>query len=184
MESKKSPTLTKYQKRLKRLLDKNVIDIILFGSFVRQGLSNDIDIALVVKEKKDFSEIKKEIYKIIEKADIQIIDIYSLYSNIWTTLIKEGFSVNKNKFLFEIYKIKPSVLYKYSLKKLTNVQKVQFERGIKQVLGDKGVFLTRSVVMIPMYMKNGMTDFLKTWKIYYESQEYELLPRLRKETFL
>jgi len=34
--------------RLKRLLDENLIDIILFGSFVKEGSANDIDIALIL----------------------------------------------------------------------------------------------------------------------------------------
>lgn len=174
-----------YQKKLKKLLNKDLIDIIIFGSFVKEGDANDIDIALLIKEKKDLSSVKKEIKKIINKElDIQIIDIESIYSSIWLTLIKEGFSVRKNKFISHIYKINPSVLYKYSLKKLTNVQKVQFERGLKKVLGTESKILTRSVVLIPLSLKNEMMEFLKNWNIYYESQEYELLPVLRKEIFL
>jgi len=33
-------------------------------------------------------------------------------------------------------------------------------------------------------MASRFQEFLKSWKIYYESQEYELLPVLRKESFL
>lgn len=185
MLSRRLSETRKYQKRLKGLLDNNVIDIILFGSSVKGGSHNDVDIGLVVKEKIDFNSVKKRIKEIIkEEPDIQIIDINSLYSPIWLTLIKEGYSVKRGHFLSEIYKIKPMVLYKYSLKKLTNVQKVQFERGIKNVLGKKGIFLTRSVVLIPINIKNEFMDFLKTWNIYYESKDYELLPVLRKEEFL
>jgi len=174
-----------YQGKLKKLLNKNLIDIILFGSFVKSGFAKDIDIALVVKEKIDANEVKKKIKGILKKeADIQTVDINSIYSSLWLTLIKEGFSIKKRRFLSDIYKIKPKVLYKYSLKKLNNVQKVQFERGIKKTLGKEGVFLTRSVVLVPLNMKNEIMDFLKTWNIYYESQEYELLPVLRKEEFL
>ena len=115
---------------------------------------------------------------------MQFINIESIYSPIWLTLIKEGFSIRKKKFLVEIYKIMPVVLYKYSLKKLNNVQKVQFERGIKSVIGKEGIFLTRSVVIVPINIKNNMIEFLKTWNIYYESREYELLPIIRKEEFL
>ena len=177
--------ITAYQKRLRSLLNRDIIDIILFGSFVKGGWAKDIDVALVVKKEEGLISIKKQLRAILsEKADIQIIGIESLYSPIWLTLIKEGFSVRKNKFLFDIYKIRPVVLYKYSLKKLGNVQKVQFERGIKNVLGKEGVFLTRAVVLAPLNMKNELMEFLKTWDIYYESQEYELLPFLRKEEFL
>lgn len=174
-----------YQAKLKTLLSNNLIDIIFFGSFVKGGFAKDIDIALLLKEKADVITIKNKIKEIINKpTDIQVITLDSIYLPIWLTLIKEGFSIKQNEFLFNLYKIKTNVLYKFSLKKLNNVQKVQFERGIKKVLGAEGVFLTRSVVLVPINLKNGMIDFLKTWDIYYESKEYELLPVLRKETFL
>lgn len=167
------------------MLNKDINDIILFGSFVKDGNANDIDVALVVNEKGQLSETKKKIKNILKKeADIQIIDLDSIYSLIWLTLIKEGFSVKKNQFLAEIYKVKPMVLYKYSLKKLTNVQKVQFDRGMKNLLVNEGKVLTRSVVLVPLQMASRFQEFLKSWKIYYESQEYELLPVLRKESFL
>ena len=183
MESKRLVEIKNYQKKLKKLLNKDLIDIVIFGSFVKNGSANDIDIALISKDKKDFEEKKKEIKEIIgPRLDFEIIDINSLYSGMILTLIKEGFSVKRNKFIYEINNIKPSILYKYSLKKLSNVQKVQFERGIKNVIGKKGVFLTRSVIMIPMSIKGEMDDFLKTWNIFYESRDYELLPLLRNES--
>ena len=64
-----------------------------------------------------------------------------------------------------MYKIKPSVLYKFSLIKLNNVQKVQFERGIKKVLDDKGVYLARSVILVPIELKNKFMDFFKSYLI-------------------
>ena len=167
------------------MLNNNLTDIILFGSFVKGGFAKDIDIALLLKEKTDIIIIKNKIKKIIKKPiDIQVITLDSIYLPIWLTLIKEGFSIRQNEFLFNLYKIKTNVLYKFSLKKLNNVQKVQFERGIKKVLETEGVFLTRGVVLVPINLKNAMIDFLKTWDIYYESKEYELLPLLRKESFL
>jgi len=165
-------------------LDENLVDLILFGSFVKGGTPKDIDIALLVREKEkvNFAELKKKIQEIIPKnIDLQMLDISAIHSPLWLTLIKEGFSVQKNEFVSALYKIKPMVLYKYSLQKLTNVQKVQFERGIKNVLGKEGNVLTRSVVLIPVHLKNAMMEFLKNWDIYYEGQEYELLPVLRKE---
>jgi len=175
-----------YQKQLKKLLNENIIDIIVFGSFVKGGAAKDIDIGLVLKNKtNNVLDIRKKIELMFKKkTDIQIITIDSLYSSIWLTLIKEGFSVKNNKFLSELYKVKPSVLYKFSLMKLNNVQKVQFERGLKKVLKNDGAILTRSVVLIPLTMKNEMVDFLKNWNIYYESREYELLPVQRKDEFI
>ena len=185
MASKPSQGHKTYQKQLGKLLDENLIDLILFGSSVRGGSAADLDIAAVVRERKALEAIKKRVTAAVGRdADIHIIDITSLYSPLWLTLIKEGFSVRKQAFLFELYRLQPMVLYKYSLKTLSNVQKVQFERGIKRVLGSQGVFLTRSVVLVPITLKNAMTDFLKTWNIYYKTKEYELLPTLRKEEFV
>ena len=86
------------------------------------------------------------------------------------------------KFLYgkENEKIYLAKTLKYSLKKLTNVQKVQFSRGLKNVLEKEGEIITRSVILVPITMKNAIRDFLETWKIYYDSREYELMPMLRK----
>ncbi len=179
MESKQSskPPLP-CLKELKKQLNEELVDIILFGSLVKSGSPKDIDIALILKDTKNLLAIKKKIKEIINKeTDIQIITLESIHSPLWLTLIKEGFSVKKEKYLHELYHLQPKVLYKYSLQKLNPVQKVQFERGIKLVLGTQGTFLTRSVVLI----KNRMMEFLKNWNIYYETQEYELLPLQRKE---
>lgn len=114
-----------------------------------------------------------------KNADIEIVD--SIYSQLWVVLIREGFSVRKNKFLFEIYRLEPVVLYKYSLKKLKPVQKVQFTRGIKIILKDtKGKFLSRTVVLVPLSKKIEFDEFLSTWNLFYETQSYELFPILRK----
>ncbi len=172
----------KCQKELKKLLNEELIDIILFGSFVKGGTPQDIDAALVLKDIKNAAILKKKVVGLLKKEpDIHIITLESIYSPLWMTLIKEGFSIRKGRYLSDIYHIQPMVLYKYALKRLTNVQKVQFERGIKYVLGKEGAVLTRSVVLVPLTLKNRMMEFLKSWNVYYESQEYELLPLVRKE---
>ena len=99
--------------------------------------------------------------------------------------MREGFSARKNKFLFEIYKIEPMVLYKYSLKKLNPVQKVQFTRGFKEVLkGTRAKILSRSIVLVPIDRKAEFDEFLNTWNLTYETQNYELFPLLRKDELI
>ena len=182
MELNKLSPWWKYQSQLKKLLSEPIQDIILFGSAVKGGSPNDLDLAILTENKSDLTEIKKKIKAILgNKADIQIINLQSIYSSLWLTLIKEGYSLKKGKFFSELYHIDPVVLYKYSIKSLNNVQKVQFERGIKNVLGKEGKFISRAVTLVPMHLNNRMIEFLKQWNIYYEAQEYELLPILRKE---
>lgn len=160
------------------------MDIIFFGSLSKGGIPKDVDIAIVVRDNTEVAAVKSRVREFVKKSDIHIVNIDSIYSPLWLSLMKEGFSVERNCYLHEIYGIKPVVLYKYSLTKLTNVQKVQFERGLKNVLGKEGVYLTRSVILVPVTIKSSVEDFLKTWSIYYESQVYELLPFMRKEEFI
>lgn len=174
--------LKTYLKKLRQLLNKNktIEDIILFGSVVKSSLDpKDIDIALLLKDETNLVEIKNSIKKISRSFDIEVVN--SIYSQLWVVLIREGFSLKKNKFLFEIYKLQPMVLYKYSLKKLNAVEKVQFTRGLKEILKDtKARILSRSVVLVPLNKKLEFDDFLSTWKLEYEAQSYELFPILRK----
>lgn len=181
MELEKSPEWLKCQHELKKLLKDNIVDFILFGSLVKGGRPRDIDIAVIMNGEVDI-HFKKEIQDVLGKpVDVQFLEAKSIYSPLWLTLIKEGYSIAKGKYLFELYGITPQVLYKYSLTALNRVQKVQFERGVKKVLRKEGKYITRAVALVPIHIKNRMRDFLKQWKVYYECQEYELLPVMRKE---
>lgn len=163
---------------------KDLADIFIFGSIVKgKEKAGDIDIALFFKDKvsKDLvSSIKKEIKTAInKKVDIEVLDIYS---QLWLVMMREGLSINKNKFLYEFYKIKPLVLYKYSLKKLNPTQKVQFTRGLNEMIRlTEGTKLTRSIVLIPLTNKIKFDEFLNSWNMLYETKAFELMPILRKE---
>ena len=169
-------------KKLRKLLNnyKTIDDIIIFGSIVKGSSEpKDIDLALLLKNKDELEKIKDDIREISENIDLEIID--SIYSILWVVLIREGFSVRKNKFLFEMYKLQPVVLYKYSLKKLDAVKKVQFTRGFKKILEDtKAKILSRSIVLVPLNKKIEFDEFLSTWNLTYETQSFELFPILRK----
>lgn len=171
-----------YLKKLKKLLNKykTIDDIIVFGSIVKgSSEARDLDVALLLKNQESVKEIKEGLRSIEKNSDIEIID--SIYDPLWVVLIREGFSVKKNEFLFKIHKLEPVVLYKYSLKKLNPVQKVQFTRGLKKILKDtKAKVLSRSIVLVPINKKIEFDEFLNTWKLTYETQSYELFPILRK----
>lgn len=161
-------------------------DIIIFGSAVKgKTAPRDIDVALLVKEKNEkmIEAVKDEVGKNIDyKIDFAILSIEDIYSSVWLSLIKEGFSVAKGKFLHEVYGIEPSVLFKYNLKSLDRVKKVQFDRGLNEILKDaKGTRLLRTIVLIPLKNSLRFEDFLKTWKLEYEARRYELLPEMQKQ---
>lgn len=174
-------------KKLKILLKKNenIVDIIIFGSLTKGKINvNDIDVALLCKSKDgiDRINIKNKIAGIVKnKVDIQIIGIEDYSHFIWVTLIREGFSVKYNAFLHEIYRIKSVVLYKYSLKEITLSKKVMFERALKNFNGIER--LSNRVVLVPIEISESFNEFLRGWGIDLSSQEYGLLPLVRKEEF-
>ena len=165
--------------KLKKLLEnKDILDIIIFGSSAKSKIvPGDIDIAVLTNSTN--IDLKSSVTKEIPGADVQIISLNNIYSNIFLTLIKEGFSVKKNKYLHEMYNINPVKLYKYSLKQLTVSKKVMFERGIKTIPGITK--LSNSVVLVPIANTGNFEDFLKQWELDIDTTDYELIPLMRKE---
>jgi len=166
-------------KKLKKLLNNDAIqDIILFGSASKGKINpNDVDIAILLK--KEMPDIKKITKECIPNADVQIIGPYDIYNKLFLTMIKEGFSVKKNSYLHDLYNIKPVKLYKYNLKQLTPSKKVMFERAIKSIGNIKR--LSNSVILVPIEHSGQFEEFLRHWQLDIETEEYELLPLMRKD---
>jgi len=171
--------MKKLTKKLRELLkNKEIIDIIIFGSKAKNKVSpKDIDIAVLLN-KKDI-KFKKIVNSVVPNADIQLISLENIHQNIFITLLKEGFSVRKNDYLHNLYGLKPVKLYKYSLKQLTPSKKVMFERGIKTIKGIKRQ--SNSVVLVPIEYTGEFEEFLRQWNLDIDTKEYELMPLLRKE---
>lgn len=170
-------------KTLKQVLQKKseIIDIILFGSAVKNKLEHgDIDVAVLAESEVNRGALKKELQtKIGKPVDVQILSLHDYAHFIWIALIREGFSIKHNMYLHKIYRIQPVVLYTYSLKKLTMSKKVMFERAIKNFKNIKK--LSNRVILVPIEHSGEFSDFLKYWNIDFDSQEYGLLPLVRKE---
>ncbi len=170
-------------KKLKLLLAKNkdIIDIILFGSFVKgKGNASDIDVALLSGVPVDRLKMRKELEALLEKKiDLQILTPHDYSKPLWISLIREGFSVKHDTYLHQLYKIEPLVLYKYSLKALTVSKKVMFERALKNFVGIQRI--SNRVVLVPIHKVEEFNDLLKLWNIDFDAQEYGLLPLMRKD---
>lgn len=166
-------------KKLKPFLkNKNIVDIVLFGSFVKGRLNpDDIDIAVLQKEEE--LAIISQIKKLIPSADVQIILFEEYFSKLSLVLFKEGYSLKQNKFIYDNLGLSPLKLYTYSLKDLTQSKKVMFNRGLKLI---KGITrLSNGVILVPVAQSSAFDDFLKHWNLDIDSREYELMPLLRKE---
>ena len=154
---------------LKRLLKKykSIEDFYIFGSFVKGKFKpSDIDIALIIHEK-DFA-LLSNVMKEIKYPDIHIEmflfkEIFT--EPVWKSLLSEGFSVKKNKFLRDLIGVKSGILYKYSLKKMNRSEKTMFNRAFSLLIKSiKGEHISAGSVIIPIEKESEFDDFLKVWE--------------------
>ncbi len=171
-------------KRLKKFVrKKEIIDLVIFGSYAKgKKEASEIDIAVIYEEPFDKSAFKREIIAIIpKKIDIQYITAKDYDKPLWITVIREGFSIKHNAYLHEVYRMKPLVVYKYSLKSLTPSKKVMFERALKNFGHAERV--SNQIVFVPVKYASDFSMLLKHWKIDVDAREYSLLPLMRKEEY-
>lgn len=154
---------------LKKLLKKyeEINDFYIFGSFVKGKYEpEDIDIALIAL-KKDFSLLKEVIgdMKGYPTLHIELVLLKEIFTEpVWKSLLSEGFSVRKNRFLRELMRIESMVLYNYNLKELNHSEKTLFNRAFRnQIKAIKGVSVSRGAVMVPISDSIKFEDFLKSW---------------------
>ncbi len=148
-----SKNLFQIKNKLKKYLkDKEILDIILFGSFVKGKEDfQDIDIA-VISDKK----IKIDIPK-FHVAFLSVKDFFINPPALINTLLREGYSIKNNKPFSGIYNFKSRVLFNYDLSLLTpslKVKVVNALRGKKQekglVLENKGEWMANNVFLSPI----------------------------------
>ena len=149
----------------------------MFGSLVKGKFKpNDVDIALLVKEKEIalVGEVKEFLGK--RNVDIELVSLEEFYSTrIGLTLITEGFSVKRDKFLKDILGLKSKKIYIYNIKHLTQSHKVLFGRGLNFVLNKiKAVKLGAGSVMVPLESSGEFEDFLARWEMKYNVKEYNI----------
>ena len=154
---------------LKKLLKKykDVEDFYIFGSFVKGKFRpSDVDIALITHEKdfKLLSNILKEL-KEYPALHIEMFLFKEIFTEpIWKSLLSEGFSVKKNKYLRDLMDIKSGVLYKYSLKKMNKSEKTMFNRAFTEELKvTQGTSVSAGSVIIPIEKEKEFDDFLNCW---------------------
>lgn len=154
------------KEKLKKYLKHcNIEDIVIFGSFVKGKFRpDDVDIALLMKEK-DYKVVRKISKDLHGRFHIIVVLFNELYSEpIWKTLISEGFSVKKNKFLKNVINVKAVEIFSYKIDKMSATEKTQFNRGFNSVLKDvKGVKIGAGSVIVPEEKSGEFFDFFSRW---------------------
>ena len=116
--------LSEVKKKLKIVLrEKEVYDVVLFGSFVKgKSMPKDIDVA-IISEKKNF------VLKGFHVSILSVSDFFKPLSLV-NTLFREGYSLKKNKSFAEVYGFKNKCLFRYELKNLSASKKVRAVKAL------------------------------------------------------
>jgi len=139
---------------LKKFKSEDVFDIVVYGSIIKgKEKVNDIDIALILKKKKKLNKklklaesFKRKLDFLKADVDVKVIDIIDLLDPTFIArqpIIAEGFSLIKKKFLHELFGFSASVLFTYSLNKLTYSKKKMLYYALKGRRNQKGLLELR-----------------------------------------
>lgn len=170
--------------KLKFLIKNNeIIDIILFGSFIKGKINyKDIDICIIFKEKIDLDLIEN-LNKKFENMHFSTLILNNLLINpptLVNTLLREGYSLKNKKYLAELFSFTPKILFKYDLISLNSSKKVRVVnilRGTKKEKGlvekNKGEWMANQVFTIPIDIDNLFEEFFDNFNVKFK--KYYLL---------
>jgi predicted nucleotidyltransferase len=173
------------QKNLELKYSKNVLDIVLFGSYLNRDNYNDIDIAvffknLSIKEQLiESQQIKKQLEKLVDKPiHISSYDGNSFFS--LSNFAREGILfygislLNKKPFSLN-FGLEPRIQISYQLKSLEKKDKVSFHYMLKGKSGNYGLLRKHggkliSPGLIEIFPENE-TKFIGSIKKYISSYQ-------------
>lgn len=176
--------MQKLRSQLKKICkEKIVIDVVLFGSSVKEKAKpKDVDITIIFREEnyKEIDRICYEVKKIGDKLKLNlhiepfIIDSFSK-EPLFLNLMHEGYSIKLGKFISESLKTESRFLISYSLENLSHSQKTLFGYALKGRTGQKGILqavggevIGRNSIIVPTKKSESIIEFMKSWNIEYK----------------
>lgn len=162
--------------------EKELIDIILFGSTIK-GKENpkDIDLLLLFKRKKDL-ELSYKLRKRLEKLDLNVEITNKDYKEIYQQefkarerILSEGYSLILKRYISEGYGYVNFMLFKYELVGFSKSDRMRFYYSLYG-RGEGGGMLrllnaikfSETVLLCPIDKTIEMSEFLDGWKIKYK----------------
>jgi len=180
MQDSQFQMIQKLRSILKNKIKENIIDIFIIGSTLKNKLSpRDLDLIVFFKEK-NLKDVEEKLFEIKESLNRKEVHIEPLFSEeifeekITLNIFHEGFSIKKNKFLFELVKLNSFSIFSFSLENLSKIDKVRFaqtlygrkKNGLLQQ--EKGVILGQGSFMIDIEREEIFKEFMKKWKVKFE----------------
>ncbi len=167
------------KRKIKNWIKKNnVLDVLIFGSFVRgKSNYNDIDLCILIKDDDEDKvlDLIDSLGSLSEELQVNHITEKELIfgKGLSKTLIEEGMSVVNNKKLSKVLGFKAMSLVFYSLDKFSNSERVRFHymlkgRNSKGVLEEvKGKIVGGGVILLPVSEEDNFKEVLEDWNVKY-----------------
>lgn len=167
----------------KILEDENILDLVIYGSFVRGKEDyGDIDILLLWS---NIDRDKEYLFrKMLQQFDKKIEVVSKNYSELFSgnflaskSIMTEGYSVLAGKRLSEGLGLKSFVMFIYSLNEKNNSEKTKFyyalngrgeSEGISQKIGLTK--LGNGRIVCPIESSEYFEEFLKSWRLEFEKE--------------
>lgn len=175
----------KLKSEIKKFFIKNkeiILDIILFGSFIKgKEKPNDIDMLILYKDKKDI-EKSHELKKILEKkgynvdiTDKTYLELFEESFKAREDILSEGYSVVNDKSLLQGFGYISFILFKYELRGFTKSDRMRFYYSLSgRTKKDTGILkdlnslkFSDTILLCPVENAEKMKEYLDYWKIKY-----------------
>jgi len=159
----------------------NLIDVIIFGSVVRNKSNpDDIDLCIIGKDEEKSLDLIDSLGKLLDaikvKSHITFLTSNRMISGdtLTKTLLNEGYSVIKGKSFSESIGLKNKSLFNYSLKKFSPSNRVRFHYMLNGRYGSKGILkeingkiMGAGSIIIPTEKEDILTEIMNKWKVDY-----------------
>lgn len=168
-----SKTLALIKNKLKKYLkDKEVLDIILFGSFTKGNENpSDIDVAFITEKDIETDSLNFHVAVLTPK------DFFGKPPLLVNTLLREGYSIKHNKPFAKLFNFTSNVLFNYNLSSLTPSLKVKIVNALRGRKGENGLVLehggkwiSNNVFIINPENENLFEKFFLNFKIKFEKR--------------
>lgn len=168
-----SKTLALIKSKLKKYLkDKEILDVILFGSFVKGNENpSDIDVAFITRKKIEID---------IPGFHVAVLtpeDFFGKPPALINTLLREGYSLKHNKPFAKSFDFLSCVLFNYNLSCLTPSLKVKIVNALRGrkgesglVLENKGTWISNNVFIVNTENENLFEKFFINFKIKFQKR--------------
>ena len=183
---KNSKDYLKLKNKVKRFVNKELVDIVVFGSAVKgKTIPKDIDVCLIFKNNIDLG-IVRNISKVLgdnfHVSHLIVDNFFTKMHNLAKSVFFEGVSLITGKKLAEQYSLKSYSLFYYSLSGMKKSDKVRFVYLIKGRGKEKGLvkhfnglFLVPSCFLVPLEKDSEIIEILNKWKIKFHRKKIMLM---------